>query len=100
MTDSETRAFFQKLDKVCEAVIRMEEKQGSIAAEVSDIKSIQRLMSVNGCEIGRKHERDITEIKERPAKIIGAMAVISGFVSVVTGFITWMIMISTTGHAK
>ena len=98
MTDSEARIIFQKLDDVSEAVIRMEERQLNIAGEVSDIKAIQRAMSVNGCEIGRKHERDITGIKERPSKIIGAMAVISGFVSVVTGFITWMI--STTGRAR
>lgn len=98
MSESEMRIIYAKLDDLKDIVVRLEERQINISSQVSAIGSVQCTLGRDGCEIGRKHERDIKELQERPAKLGAIMAGLAGFVSFITGLVTWIIANKGENH--
>lgn len=64
MSDDQISAILSKLDSIQSTVTELRVNQQYIQRDVSDQKTATMQLAREGCEIGRKHERDIEEIKK------------------------------------
>lgn len=86
MGERDIERIFERLDIISQRLATIEANQASAANTAADTGEKLDAIRVNGCVMGRDHERRLTQIEGRPERSIniGAAAV-----AIVSAIVAW-----------
>ena len=86
-----TDRIFEKLDEISDRTARTETRLQLHGEKLDAVADKVDSLMFAGCALGKQHSTDITELKQRPEKMLAGAATIAGIVSAIGVFFGWLV---------